>query len=281
MAEKLIYKADGDDPKMIEAFQNAQKTFKYFWRELSWEYRRIVPALDIAYVKIAFIQETEDSDDPIVEHMWIDEVMFDGNNVMGVLLNDPNQLTNVANGDSVNVPLSQISDWLFAISDHSPKKGLSKLFSSTPKPKTYGGFTIQVLRSEMTKQERKKHDNAWGLDFGDCDEVLLVYEQEENPENLIEHPMSRNMREKFIDSLKEQPEEITSADEDGYTLLHRETIAGNLTSVEVLLSLGADKNAKTNQGDTALDFARKMNWEHIIPVLENNGTHAITAECIP
>ena len=47
-----------------------------------------------------------------------------------------------------------------------------------------------------------------------------------------------------------------------------ETIAGNLTSVEVLLSYGADKNIKSNQGESALDFAKKMNWEHIIPVLE-------------
>ena len=251
MTNEEIFFADGASPKMIEAVKNAQKTFKYFWRELSWEYKRIVPALNAACVKVAFTQETKN---PIVEHMWINEVMFDGNNVTGVLINTPNALTNISNGDTVNVPLNQISDWLFT--------------TGTPNPKAYGGFTIQVMRSEMTDQEREEHDNAWGLDFGDYNEVLLVYQQKENPENLIEHPMSKNMGDDLIKFLKEYPDEITNTDENGLTLLHRETIAGNLTSVEALLSAGADKNAKTNKGETALELAKKVNWEHIIPILE-------------
>ncbi len=266
MTEKKIFFADGNNPKMIEAFKNAQKTFKYFWRELSWEYRRIVPALTIACVKIAFTQDTDNGQ--IVEHMWINEVQFDGNNVKGVLINSPNELTNIANGDFVNVPLYQISDWLYAAYSQKPKSFFSKLFSSSPKPKTYGGFTIQVMRSEMTNKDRKEHDNAWGLDFGNYNDILLVIYQLENPENLKEHPMSKNMRDKLIEFLKEYPDEVTLRDEDGLTLLHKETIAGNLTSVEVLLSYGADKNIKSNQGESALDFAKKMNWEHIIPVLE-------------
>lgn len=267
MKNKEIFFADGNNPKMIAAFENAQKTFKYFWRELSWENRRIVPALTVACVKIAFTQETENGQ--IVEHMWMNEVQFDGNTVKGVLINQPNDVTNIANGDFVNVSLNQISDWLFAsYNNYKPKTGLSKLFSATPKPKTYGGFTIQAMRSEMTDKERKEHDNAWGLDFGDYNEVLLVNEQNEHPENLIEHPMSKNMREKLIEFLKENPSEIHHLDQDGLSLLHKETIAGNLTSVEVLLSLGADKNQQTNQGETALDFAKKLNWEPIIAVLE-------------
>ena len=31
-----------ESPEMISAFNKAQETFKYFWRELSWEYRRII-----------------------------------------------------------------------------------------------------------------------------------------------------------------------------------------------------------------------------------------------
>lgn len=267
MADKEMFFADGSNPKMIEAFKNAQRTFKYFWRELSWEYRRIIPALDVACVKIAFTQETENAQ-IVVEHMWINDVQFDGNTIKGILINSPNELTNISNGDFVEIPLNQISDWLFAVPQSKPKRGLSKLFSSSSKPKAYGGFTIQTMRSEMSNQERKEHDNAWGLDFGDYNEVLLVNEQKENPGNLTEHPMSKNMREKLIEFLKQNPDEIDDVDEYGMTLLHKETIAGNLTSVEVLLSVGANKNTKTNQGESALDFAKKMNWEHIIPVLE-------------
>lgn len=270
MKDKEIFWADSDSPKMIEAFENAQKTFKYFWRELSWENRRIIPALNIACVKVAFRQDEAGEEKPLVEHMWINEISFDGSNVSGVLINNPNELTNIANGDTVNIPLTQISDWLFAMTESKPKIGISKLFSSSPQPKTYGGFTIQAMRSAMSINERKNHDKSWSLDFGDYNEVLLVSGQKENPENLIEHPMSKNMGGKLIEFLKENPNEITNSDKSGLTLFHTEAIAGNLTSIEVLLSLGADKTVKTKEGKTPLDFAEKLNWEHVINALKIN-----------
>lgn len=79
MANKEIFFADIKNLKMIEAFKNAQKTFKYFWRELSWEYRRIVPTLSFSCVKVAFMQETDNVQN--IEHMWINDVQFDGNNI--------------------------------------------------------------------------------------------------------------------------------------------------------------------------------------------------------
>ncbi|PSL48293.1 uncharacterized protein YegJ (DUF2314 family) [Chitinophaga niastensis] len=252
MTENTIFYFEADNPEMIKAFHKAQETFRYFWRELSWEYRRIVPALDVACVKVAFMEHVAHQTTPIVEHMWINEVEFDGDTISGVLINDPNELTNIKNGDFVEVPLSQISDWLFSTQGN-----------------TYGGFTIQLLRSTMEEQERKEYDEAWGLDFGDYHDILLVYEQKEYPEHLIEHPMSINMKERLIEFLKEHPEEITNHDEAGYTLLHRETVSGNKSSVEILLQLGADKNIKTGKGKTALDFAKQLGWEHIVPLLEN------------
>lgn len=251
MSENVIFYSEADDPEMIKAFQKAQQTFPYFWRELSWEYRRIVPALDLACVKVAFMQEVPGRATPIVEHMWINDLDFDGDTIKGVLINEPNELTNVKNGDSVEVPLSQVSDWLFST------QGI-----------TYGGFTIQLLRSKMEEEERNEHDEAWGLDFGDYNDILLAYQQKEHPENLVEHPMSINMKDSLNDFLKEYPLEITSRNDAGYTMLHREAIAGNKTSVEALLQAGADKNSKANNGKTALDYAKQLGWQHIVPVLQ-------------
>lgn len=248
MENTPIFFADGESPKMIDAFKKAQETFKYFWRELSWEYRRIIPGLDVACVKLAFTQEI--NDETIVEHMWINDINFDGEKIYGILVNDPNELTNVSNGDEVEIPFNQISDWLFA-----------------SQGKTYGGFTIHAMRSEMTEAERQEHDAAWGLDFGDFNDIQIVSDQKEKPENLTEHPMSINMKESLIEFLKTNPEEINKIDDFGYTFLHRETIAGNSTSVQVLKDSGADINAKTNNGKTALDFAKQLNWEHLIPLL--------------
>ncbi|MEO8240390.1 MAG: DUF2314 domain-containing protein [Flavobacterium sp.] len=247
MENTPIFFADGESQKMIEAYRKAQETFKYFWREFSWENRRIIPALNIACVKLAFTQKV--GDDTVVEHMWINEINFDGEKIKGILVNDPNELTNVSNGDYVEIPFNQISDWLFTTQD-----------------KTYGGFTIHAMRSEMNSKEREEHDKAWGLNFGDYNDILIAYEQKEKPENLIEHPMSINMKESLGDFIKNNPNEVTAQDEFGYTFLHRETIAGNRTSVQVLLESGADVNAKTHNGKTALDYAKQLNWEHLIPL---------------
>lgn len=122
---------------------------------------------------------------------------------------------------------------------------------------------------DVSDAERRDHDEAWQLDFGDFNEIEVVYEQIDKPENLIKHPMSKNMQESFVTFLNDYPTELTNIDEDGFTLLHRETIAGNLSSVQVLLQSGTDKNLKTNKGKTALDYAKQLNWEHLIPVLEN------------
>ena len=63
----------------------------------------------------------------------------------------------------------------------------------------------------------------------------------------------------------------------GYTILMKlasteflddEKFENNVEIMEFLIERGADKNIKSNQGESALDFAKKMNWEHIIPVLE-------------
>ncbi|MOA49969.1 hypothetical protein D3C78_1729270 [compost metagenome] len=80
--------------------------------------------------------------------------------------------------------------------------------------------------------------------------------------------MSKNMKESLIDFVKNNPDELTHQDELGYTFLHRETIAGNQTSVEVLLESGADRNAKTATGKTALDFAKELKWNHLLPLLQ-------------
>ena len=249
MKQDSIFYAESNS-LMLDAFKKAQNTFKYFWRELAWERRRIVPGLDLAIIKVIFNQESS-TDTPLAEYMWIGDIDFDGINIKGYLMNEPDVLTNIKKGDYVNITLERLTDWMFSTGN-----------------KVYGGFTVQLMRSEMDKKTRKQHDKAWGIDFGDPDKILLAYEQEKHPENLTEHPMCRNAKESFQGFLKQNPNELTVKDEFGYTLLHREVIAGNKAMVEILLEMGSDINAKTNTGHTALDFAKTMEWEHIIPILQ-------------
>lgn len=263
---------DSNDPAMDEANQRARETFKYFWRELSWEFRRIVPGLELACVKIAFTDGDTKREGPSHEHMWVSDVMFDGKHIRGTLMNSPNWLSNVQEGDAVTTTLAELGDWMFAI--HG---------------KAYGAHTVNLMRSRMSPAELQSHDGAWGLDFADPATIDLVYEGAKKPKKgflaglfggkqepadesgispLIEHPMSINMGEKLREQLASSPEFLHSRDEKGWTLLHSESLAGNLTSVKVLVEQGADVSLQTNDGETALDLAGVLGWQHVIDYLK-------------
>ena len=57
--EEVVFFAE-QNRKMKEATQKAQQNFNYFWRELYWEYRRIIPAHDFSMVKVPFEQQTNE-----------------------------------------------------------------------------------------------------------------------------------------------------------------------------------------------------------------------------
>ena len=83
-----------------------------------------------------------------------------------------------------------------------------------------------------------------------------------------EHPMSENMRERYASDLKEQHDMVSAALDDGWTLLQRDALAGNLAPVQVLRQLGADAhNQRTPQGDNALELAQRMGWTRVVEAL--------------
>lgn len=245
-----VYYVDGSDESMNRAYELARETFGYFYRELYWERRRIVPALNLSCVKIAFKDEVDGEE--ITENMWVNDVNFDGEIVSGVLVNEPNDVKNVKNGDFIQVPLSQITDWIFVING-----------------KSYGGFSVQNIRANMSKEERAEHDKAWGIDFGDFKDILVVFDQKQHPENLKEHPLCRVAKDSVAKYIEENRASINDADELGYTLLHHEAVAGNAGIVEILLQNGADKNLLTKNGKRAIDLARNLNWELVVNLLKD------------
>lgn len=245
-----LYK--NESPEMILAFDKAISTFKYFWRELYWEYRRIVPALELAYVKCAFIQENpEDTNQPLIEYMWIDQVNFDGSTISGTLLNEPYIIDNVQAGETVRIQFESVVDWMFL------SNGV-----------VHGGFTIQEYRKTLNASDRKEYDEAWGIDFGNPDEILLAYDQKNCPENLDEHPMCKNMLDQFIDIINADPKIISEKDESGNQLLHREVLAGNYLFVREILTMNVNKLIMNNQSMTPLDLAHKMGWSNIVNLLK-------------
>jgi uncharacterized protein len=261
-----VFMFDGDDPEIQEACNNARATFRYFWREIAWEQRRIVPALDLACVKAPFSDEKDGvqaADDSEIEQMWFNEIDFDGKNVSGVLLNNPNALTSVKAGDSVCMPLREISDWMYCIDND-----------------VYGAYTVNVIRSRMDRQERRDHDEAWGLNFGDPKKIRVVPSKKSGgllkslfskntDEPADEHPMSEAMAPSLKDNLAKDRSMVHEKDERGWTLLHHLALAGSLSNVKVLLEHGADPGLKTDQGATAEQLARALGWNKVVALLQN------------
>lgn len=244
-----IFLIEGDSPDMLEAYKSAQQTFKFFWQEVFWENRRIIPAHDITAAKVAFENTSAGDKEPSAEFMWINQIDFDGHTVTGQLMNSPNWIKNLKEGDEVSLPLTDICDWLFSIYS-----------------KAYGGFTVNLMRSQMAEEERKEHDEAWGLDFGNPSTIDLMYDDSTAPE----HPMSVNMGEKLQEELDSSDDILKFVDDRGWTVLHHEALAGNATSVEILLKNGADAAIKSYDGDLAVDLARLQGWQHVVDVFNKS-----------
>jgi uncharacterized protein YegJ (DUF2314 family) len=233
---------DGSDRDIVRAVEGAQATFRYFWRELSWERRRIVAAYDAARVKAMF------TDGQNAEHMWVDELDFDGRLITGTLLNEPHSLTTVHAGDSVELPFpDRLSDWMLVAGD-----------------RVFGAFTVNAMRLRMPDEERAAHDQAWGLSFGDPRTVTLVHDPN-HPD--ADHPMAVNMLPKLADFLRESPEVLTEPDPRGWTMLHVDSLAGNAPIVAQLLEHGANPFTRTKDGATPLDLARSLEWQRVIELL--------------
>ncbi|XP_068655023.1 uncharacterized protein [Aristolochia californica] len=64
---------------------------------------------------------------------------------------------------------------------------------------------------------------------------------------------------------------VNSADEDGWAPLHSAASRGDVASVEVLLSLGANVNLANDGGRTALHYAASKGWLEIAELLLSYG----------
>lgn len=272
MSQVFVSPDPDSDAEMWQANEQARAMFRFFLREVIWEDHRIVPGLGLACIKVPFCDppsaKKTKGDHPEVEQMWISEISFDGKIVKGTLLNSPNWLTSVKEGDDVTVPISGISDWMYLLDD-----------------RVYGAYTVNLLRKRMGRGERSQHDQAWGLDFGDPSVIHVVppmYSGQEaskvgflgrllgqKPKNdpidpdSCDHPMAINMGDSLRDHLKKNPGAATEGNDEGWTLLHDMTSAGSQGAVSILLKHGANPNAAAKNGVTPIQIAKALGWKKI------------------
>jgi uncharacterized protein YegJ (DUF2314 family) len=227
----------------------------------------------MAVVKLPFTDGPRTDGNSEFEHMWVGDIGFDGDSVSGILSNSPNWLTSVSEGGAVSVPFEQLTDWIMASDSRA-----------------YGGFTVNLMRSRMSRRERNEHDQAWGLDFGDPADIQIEIKQESMPKaglvaglfsrgarqqivpvGFIDHPMCVNMIPKIEAQLQADRGIASTVDDDGWTLLHQEALSGNLGVVKLLVSYGADASARNPNGYTAPELAQKIGWPEIADYIKEYG----------
>ncbi len=119
------HKFDGDDPEINAAIEEAQRRLPEFQRALDEDARRLIPAIEGALVKARF-------ESPIthaIEHMWVEDIGFEDEKIVGTLASDPNAIPELSKGKWVSISPEDISDWVYRLGG-----------------RTFGGFTVRVMQ---------------------------------------------------------------------------------------------------------------------------------------
>jgi uncharacterized protein len=133
------------DADMRLASQRARETFTTFVEQ----FRKRDPNCSIFIVKVFY-------QDPKVpgggEHLWMTVRSATDNSAVGVITSRPIFISVVKSGDVVEVQLSQLSDWLYVRSGRA-----------------VGAYTVQLLRSRMTAEQKMQHDSTYPFSFDQVD----------------------------------------------------------------------------------------------------------------
>ncbi len=131
--EPEIMSVASDDAEMNQAMAKARESVPAFLQALE------SPSSSRSHfsIKVGF------HDDNGTEFMWLDDVDHSDGAFLGTVANSPETVTSVRFGDQVTIPAQRIADWMF-ISDG----------------KLVGGYTLRVMRSRLSPEERKDFDES-------------------------------------------------------------------------------------------------------------------------
>lgn len=138
--ENAVYEVAGDDKEMLMSIEMAKKTFSEFEKAIKSEN----PNFKNFTLKKAY--ESTEGD----EYLWIKSVVFyaEKNKYVGIVADTPLYTKKVKFDEIVEVDEKEISDWMY-FQDNVVK----------------GGYTLRLLRSRMTDEDRKLLDKESGYVF--------------------------------------------------------------------------------------------------------------------
>lgn len=133
-----VYNVAGDDEMMNQAIEKAVSSYDSFLNNFK------NPGKDCNgfSIKMKFPYNNGN------EHMWLGDLFYKGDKLMGVLDSDPVNPMAVHAGDTVEVERDKVSDWMY-ICNH----------------KLVGGYTMMVLYSKMSPAEKEEFKKNLGFDI--------------------------------------------------------------------------------------------------------------------
>jgi uncharacterized protein YegJ (DUF2314 family) len=132
-----------DDSEMNSAIQEAGRTLDTFIENL----QSPKPGQRDFSIKARFAYDTDEASH---EHIWIDNVAYEGGKFRGTIANDPVYVEGLKFGDAVTIDKSDVTDWMYV--DNG---------------KLVGGYTLRVMRGRLSPQEREEFDASLGFVIGE------------------------------------------------------------------------------------------------------------------
>ncbi|MEZ6023273.1 MAG: DUF2314 domain-containing protein [Hyphomonadaceae bacterium] len=118
------------DARMNGAIAQARALLPLFWAEF-----RSTDAPGAFTIKAGLR-----TDDGGVEHIWVGDLRFEGERLIGNLVNEPYYMAGLHEGSRVEVAMEEISDWTINTPDG-----------------VYGGFTTRVMLEDMPPAQAEQY----------------------------------------------------------------------------------------------------------------------------
>ena len=131
-----MFGVSGQDERVNHAMQQARDTVDIFISSML----NPIEEMRSFSVKVPMTENGE------VEHMWLNKLSIEGDEIEGEINNEPTTISNVVIGQKVKVNKSEISDWMFVVDG-----------------KMHGNFTLRAIIQDMPKavQNQVRQKLAW------------------------------------------------------------------------------------------------------------------------
>jgi uncharacterized protein YegJ (DUF2314 family) len=147
LSDSGVAQVQTEDTEMNQAISKSRQTFDGFLAALTSD-----DTSNSGFaVKYPFKQDVQPTSGPVSnEHIWLSPVIIQGDKICGIINNQPEYTDKVKMGDTVYIDRSLISDWNY-----------------THKGRLMGGYSIRLLVSRMTAEEKADFQAQTGIVFGE------------------------------------------------------------------------------------------------------------------